>query len=1005
MLKDKIKSSLDQFAQKRLTADLHIDQDKIGLSLLTNFPNIGVSLKGASITGRDDFKGDTLIFVSKITAGLDFWKLILDAKVHINSVFLQAPNINARVLPNGQANWDILKKAPKSQANTRKTSLQIRRWGVKNAQISYQNQQKNHLMLLKNFSHQGKGKYQENFSNFYTKTTAGQFTLHISNKKYFKNQSLDLKINLKHDFAKDKFILSQSNFKINAFSFITKGYLQKIKDELFVDLSYEVGENKFKNILSLIPEIYQKDFSKIKTSGLVKAAGWIKGLISKDTLPAFHLDLNIKDGMFQYPNLPQAVSNIQVSLTADCKKGILNDTQINLEKLHLDFGNNYINAKGSVDKIYNGKIYTQASAKINLADLNTIYPIQNLTLKGNLLVNVQASGIYNQSQLPVIQAKAKLSQGYIQSSTYPQALENINFSASLENKTGQYEDMKIAIEEAEMIFDQEQLLAKAYFEDLTNLEYDLAIQGNLNLDKLTQIYPIHKTTLRGKVQGNIQTKGKLSDLNQQHYDLLPTSGQIQIQDFFFQNTDNLPQGLQITQARGTFTPQKIILEECRGFLGNSDLQLNGSISNYLAYAFQSKKILGDLNLNSKNLIIKNLNQNQNTSKAKSGVIKIPQNIDFNLNTQITKVTLPKIEIHHLKGNLRLRDGKLWMQNTHCQILEGDVNLSGFYDPYDLVNPIYQLTLQVEHLSITEAHHSLVDKKHNLGKNIQGNLSSTVKISGHLGQDMKLLYDKSMQGDIQIKIPKIRIKRLNLVQGVNKFIKLDNMDEFVIEHVLVNANIKEGRVFYEPIDFLVNGIAMQLEGQNSLQGILDFKLNMLIPKKKIGAIAKVAIAALTKQKLFGVKELSLNFIITDTYAKPKITPLREDGSTLEIKNNKLKAKIEKKREERKARLKENIAYLNKTPEEVLQEADQQAKQIRLDAQKEADLIRAQADSLEKAEVKTAQSKKLIARKATEKLAKMRRNKAHKKADKIIREAHERAEEILQNAQSIAEKLKE
>ena len=1004
-LKDKIKSTLDQFAEKRLTAELHIDQDKIGLSLLSNFPNVGVSLRDVSIIGRDNFKEDTLLFVTKLTAGLDFWNLVLDAKIQINSIFLQAPNINAHVLPNGQANWDIFKKTPENQKNKRKNPLQIRRWGIKNAQIRYWNQQKKHYMLFKNFFHQGKRSNQASFSNYYTHTTANQYTLLVANKQYFKNQSLDLKINFKHIPSESKFTLSKSNFKINDFTFNTKGYIQQIKDELYVDLSYEVGQNQFKNILSLIPEIYQKDFSKIKTSGLVEAKGWTKGIISQDNLPAFHLDLDIKNGMFQYPGLPQAISNIQLSLEADCKEGVLNDTKLNLENLHLDFGNNYINAKGFIDKIYNGKIYTQASAKINLEDLNKVYPIPNLSLKGNLLVNAKAKGRYNQTQLPVMQAKATLSNGFIQSSTYPQALEEINLSAFLENKTGQYKDMKIAIEKAEMILDNEKLLANAYFENLNDLQYDLAIQGNLNLEKLDQIYPIHQTTLRGNVRGNIQTKGKLSDLNHQRYDLLPTSGQIQIQDFFFQNTVSLPQGIKITQAKGTFTPQKIILEECRGFLGNSDLRLKGNISNYLAYTFQDKKIRGELTLTSNYLNTNDLKRNQNTSRAKSGVIEIPSNIDFNLNTQIAKVILPKVDIHNLKGYVRLSDGKLWLQNTHCQILEGDVKVSGFYDPFDLVNPAYQLTLQVEHLSINETHRSLIDKKHNLGKNIQGDLSSTVDISGHLGQDMKLLYDKSMQGNIQIKIPQIRIKRLNLVRGINKFIKLDNMEEFVIEHILVNATIKEGIVFYQPTNFLVNGIPMKLEGYNSLQGILDFKLNMLIPKKKIGAIAEVAIAALTKQKLFGVKELSLNFTITETYAKPKITPLREDGSTLEIKNTKLKAKIEKKREERKARLKENIAYLNKTPEEVLLEAEQKASKTQLDAQKEAELIRTQADSLEKVEIETAQRKKLIARKTAEKLAKMKHKKAYKKADKIIREANKKAEEIRQNAQAIAKKLKE
>src|SRR3569833_217184 len=79
-----------------------------------------------------------------------------------------------------------------------------------------------------------------------------------------------------------------------------------------MDIKYDAPSNEFKNILSLVPAIYKNDLDKLKTSGTAAFKGFVIGVYSPTELPAYSVDLNIKDGFFQYPDLPQPVKNVQV---------------------------------------------------------------------------------------------------------------------------------------------------------------------------------------------------------------------------------------------------------------------------------------------------------------------------------------------------------------------------------------------------------------------------------------------------------------------------------------------------------------------------------------------------------------------------------------------------------------------------------------------------------------------------------------------------------------------
>jgi hypothetical protein len=150
--------------------------------------------------------------------------------------------------------------------------------------------------------------------------------------------------------------------------------------------------------------------------------------MGNNKLPAFGLKTQIKDGMFQYPSLPTAVNNVQMDLSIDNKDGIIDNTNIDLAKFHVDLGKNPIDVRAKIQTLTNMKVDAKAIAKINLAELMQMFPMQGLAIKGNYSLDATAKGIFNATtmQMPSIDAGMTLANGYAKSNQFPEALEQMN---------------------------------------------------------------------------------------------------------------------------------------------------------------------------------------------------------------------------------------------------------------------------------------------------------------------------------------------------------------------------------------------------------------------------------------------------------------------------------------------------------------------------------------------------------------------------------------------------
>ena len=394
LFKDKIMAVVKTQLNEQLIATT--DFKDVDISLFHNFPHLSVSIIDLSIVGRDAFKNDTLISAKSINVALDLMKAI-SGTYDILNIGLETPRIHAIVLENGKANWDITKPTPPTQttAPSKPFSMKLRKYSIENGYIEYNDQQGKMHMIIEHLNHKGSGDFSSDEFTLSTKTTADAITFMNGNIAYLHKVETKIDLDLDINNKTSKYSFNTEKIQLNGLRLSTKGFVQMPDtNNMVMDIQFSTPSNDFKDILSLVPGMYKSNFKDIKTSGKLTLSGFVKGTYNKKQLPAYKLNLGIQDGSFQYPDLPEKVSNIQVKLNVDNADGVTDHTVVNLEKCHLEFGAQPFDLRMLLKTPVSSQwIDASAKGRIDLAQMQKLIKLDATTkLAGIITADVNVKG-------------------------------------------------------------------------------------------------------------------------------------------------------------------------------------------------------------------------------------------------------------------------------------------------------------------------------------------------------------------------------------------------------------------------------------------------------------------------------------------------------------------------------------------------------------------------------------------------------------------------------------
>lgn len=402
LLRGKIEQILKREANAMLTAT--VDFDHLGISLVRHFPHASLEIRELTVVGTGRFDADTIVAADRISVVVDLMSLLGDEGFEVTKVILASPALHAHKLADGAVNWDIVKPSD-AQAEAAADSaaapaepsafrLRVKDFRISDAAIRYEDDSTRMRFSTTPLSLRLRGDMSAEQSDLDLRLRAGQLRLVSGGIPLLSDAEAELDAVVAADLRNNRFTFAHNTLRLNAIALTLDGWVEAGDDAIGMDLRAGCERVQFKDVLSLIPVFYTREFRNLSASGELSMALWARGRMQGATLPAFELKADVRDGSFQYSSLPKAVTDINISARIANPGGVMDKTEVDLSKFGLRMAGNSLSATFYATNLASDpRFRAAAEGRIDLDAIREVYPLEKgVELGGQIAADVKLSG-------------------------------------------------------------------------------------------------------------------------------------------------------------------------------------------------------------------------------------------------------------------------------------------------------------------------------------------------------------------------------------------------------------------------------------------------------------------------------------------------------------------------------------------------------------------------------------------------------------------------------------
>ena len=888
---------------KMLTAE--VDFSDLELSFFHDFPSAYIALKDVSVIGMDEFEGKTLAAFRTFSVTVDIMSVIKMENMQVKSILLDQPVANAHILESGKANWDIMKPSeappvepPPGEAPPEKvpsgeepapSTIKIRldRFEIRNAKLSYIDEKSKMEAAIEDLNLFLRGNTTLDFADVNLNLNIDGLDFTMDGVRLLNSARAGLELVAAGDFTNMAFTLKEARFNLNEIILKLAGSA-RIGDDIDLDVTFATDKTDFKDVLSMIPAIYMKDFETVRTTGNFTLSGGLKGIFNSERLPDATVNLTIDNAMFKYPDLPKSVNNINIAVRAFYDGAVFDNTVADVDKFHFEMAGN-------------------------------------------------------------------------------------PFDAEFHVKTPE-----------------------------SDMQIDAKFNGQIDFNSLRDIVPLDDSTIAGLLECDLALAGRMSTIEQERYEDFDARGTLKLSGVNFVSPMVPTGSAQVSGMRLDFTPRRVSLASFDAVMGNSDVSLNGSLENFIPFVFKGSTVRGSLNLKSNKI---DLNQIMGEGEEKPAeveapvesepapAIEVPKNVDFAMNVNIGTILFDKLNISNTTGTVLVKDGKAQMQRLNMNLLQGSMTLNGEYNTEDIKVPSIDFALDIRRFDVTSAlaSFSMLENILPQPENYAGQVSANLTLNSILDETMNPIMDTVLSKG-QIQTHNLKLVNNEIFGKVADFLKNDVWRTPTLNNVTIKFEIRDGRVFVEPIPINIAQTRFEILGSQGLDMSMDYRINASVPMSAVGRGATDVLSKVPGGS--NIREIKVTGLVGGTVEKPDVSLSVADmaGTVVQAVTQ---AVVQQAKETVSAEIEKQKAA-------IMTEAEKQAQNVRDTAKQAATRMRAEAnanaDKLEKEATNPLQ--KAAAKVAADKL----RQEGDANAVKLEREAENQVKAIMDAAKQKADNIK-
>lgn len=399
-LKSKVGDIVKKEAGELLTAE--VDFRSLDLSLLRHFPHASVELEGLTVVCAAPFEGDTLASVGRISVVVDLMSLFGDSGYEVTKLLVDKAHLHARKLADGSVNWDVMKpsdepaeeKEPAEADEPSAFRLRMRDVRLSEAVVRYEDDSTGMRAGVDPLDLRLSGDLSGERSDLDLRLEAHRLSYAAGGVALLRDADLTADVTLDADLKNKRFTFSDNRLSLNAIALSLDGWVALADDRTEMDVRVNSSKVEFRDVLSLVPAFYTRDFENLTASGQLTLDAWAKGVLAGDRLPAFETTLAVRDGSFKYASLPKAVTGITIDARAANPGGTADATTVDVPTFALTMAGNALRGSFSAATPMSDLRFKAAAAgKVDLGAVKEVYPLgDSIALAGVVTADMQASG-------------------------------------------------------------------------------------------------------------------------------------------------------------------------------------------------------------------------------------------------------------------------------------------------------------------------------------------------------------------------------------------------------------------------------------------------------------------------------------------------------------------------------------------------------------------------------------------------------------------------------------
>lgn len=704
-------------------------------------------------------------------------------------------------------------------------------------------------------------------------------------------------------------------------------------------------------------------------------------------------------------------ANMELNMNMPNMKFTFKENEFSLNDLTLNWNGWLAMPKEDIDMDISFKA-KQTEFKSILSLVPSVYSKDFASLKtaGKLALSGYAKGKYNDKTYPAFGVDLSIADAMFKYPSLPKSVNNVNIDVKVQNPTGVLDATTIDVNKFHLEMGGNPVDITAHVKTpISDPDIKAQINALIVLASVKEFVPMEKgDEMNGTIKADVSMAGRLSSIEKQQYENFKASGSVEIMDMKYK-TATLPYEVLLNSMKLNFSTQNVELASFDVKMGNTDLQANGKIENFLQYVFKDDLIKGVFNVTGNTIDLNQLMGPESTETAAAtpsaaatsttpaSVVEVPANIDFIMTAKFGKVIYTNLILESMSGNIEVKDRKVDMTHLKMNTMGGSLDISGHYETTNPQRPTALFNLDVVNFDIqnTFSTFNSIQKLAPIGKFAKGTFSAHI-------DDFKTAFNNKMEPDLntatctgKLKTNKVSVGGYEPFNKLGDALKIQELKNLEFSNMDISFEMKDGRIKTMPFDVKVNQMNANISGSTGLDQTIDYKWKMEIPRAMFGKEANSALegilgqankAAGTNVSMGDKVKVTINF--GGTVTSPTIkTGLKDDAgkSTTEAVKDQVVNEVADK--------------ANEEAQKILDDAKAQVDKIRAETQVQVDKMK--AEGYANADKLVEEAKNPIAKIAAKKSAEIAKKEVDKQAQKVVDESEVRCQKILDDAKKKSE----